>query len=67
MGIVNAGQLAIYEDIDAKLKAAVEDVLLNANDNATDNLLKIAEEYLGQGGAKQEADLSWRETSVPTG
>ena len=65
MGIVNAGQLAIYEDIDAKLKAAVEDVLLNANDNATDNLLKIAEEYLGQSGAKQEADLSWRETSVP--
>ena len=65
MGIVNAGQLAIYEDIDTKLKAAVEDVLLNANDNSTDNLLKIAEEYLGQSGAKQAADLSWRETSVP--
>lgn len=64
MGIVNAGQLAIYEDIDGKLKSAVEDVLLNANDNATDHLLAVAGEYLGHAGARREADLSWREGPV---
>jgi 5-methyltetrahydrofolate--homocysteine methyltransferase len=64
MGIVNAGQLAIYEDIEPSLKKGVEDVLLNRTDDGTDRLLEIAEKYRGQKGAQQEADLSWREGDV---
>ncbi len=65
MGIVNAGQLTIYEDIEPTLKQAAEGVLLNANDNATDNLLDVAASYHGQAGAaKQADDLSWREGDV---
>ena len=64
MGIVNAGQLAIYEDIEAKLKEGVEDVLLNRRADGTDRLLEIAEQYRGQKGAQQEVDLSWREGDV---
>ncbi len=64
MGIVNAGQLAIYEDIDPKLRDVVEDVILNRSDDATDRLLEAAERYKGQGGKKREEDLSWREAPV---
>ena len=64
MGIVNAGQLTIYEDMDAELKQAVEDVLLNRRADGTDRLLEVAEKYRGQKGATQEADLSWREAPV---
>ena len=69
MGIVNAGQLAVYDQIDAKLREACEDVVLNrtpANGNsATENMLEIAEDYRGQGGSKgKEKDLSWRELPV---
>ena len=64
MGIVNAGQLTIYEDIEADLKQAVEDVLLNRDDAATDNLLAMAEGYRGQKGVEQKVDLSWREAPV---
>ncbi|MBR9821819.1 MAG: methionine synthase [Rhodobacteraceae bacterium] len=69
MGIVNAGQLAVYDQIDARLREACEDVVLNrtpANGNsATENMLEIAEGYRGQGGAKgREKDMSWREWSV---
>ncbi|WP_019021615.1 methionine synthase [Thioalkalivibrio sp. ALE23] len=64
MGIVNAGQLAVYDDIDAKLKEAVEDVVLNRRDDATDRLLELAEEYKGQGGGKKEENLEWREWEV---
>ena len=64
MGIVNAGQLAIYEDIEPKLKEGVEDVLLNRRADGTDRLLEIAEQYRGQKGAQQEVDLSWREGDV---
>ena len=64
MGIVNAGQLAIYEDIEPGLKEAVEDVLLNRRADGTDRLLEVAEKYRGQKGASQEADLSWREAPV---
>ena len=64
MGIVNAGQLMIYENIDSDLKKAVEDVLFNRSTEATENLLKIAEEYRGQKGEKKSVDLSWREQSV---
>ena len=64
MGIVNAGQLAIYEDIKPDLREAVEDVILNKRDDATDRLLDIADAYRGQGGKKKEADLTWREGAV---
>jgi 5-methyltetrahydrofolate--homocysteine methyltransferase len=65
MGIVNAGQLAIYDDLPEELREHVEDVIQNRRDDATDRLLEIAEKYKGDGGsvAKQE-DLSWRELPV---
>ncbi len=64
MGIVNAGQLTIYEDIEPTLKQAVEDVLLNRRDDATDELLNVAETYRGQKGQERKVDLSWREAPV---
>ncbi len=65
MGIVNAGQLAIYSDIPEKLRTAVEDVILNSDDGATERLLTLAEEYRGEGGsAASKVDLSWRELPV---
>ena len=70
MGIVNAGQMAIYDDIDTELKAAVEDVILNQNQgasgqDATEKLLEVAEQYRGQGVAQKKAeDLEWRNQSV---
>ncbi len=61
MGIVNAGQLEVYEEIPADLREAVEDVLLNRRSDATDRLLEIAETYKGKSGKQaQTADLSWR-------
>jgi 5-methyltetrahydrofolate--homocysteine methyltransferase len=65
MGIVNAGQLALYEDIPADLKEAVEDVVLNRNDEATERMLEIAEKYRGAGAENsRQEDLSWREWPV---
>lgn len=70
MGIVNAGQMAIYDDIDPELKAAVEDVILNRNQgesqhDATEKLLEVAEKYRGQGAAqKQVENMEWRELPV---
>jgi len=65
MGIVNAGQLAVYEDIPNDLLTAVEDVLLNRTPEATENLLTIAEKYKGEGGGLRSAvDLTWREAPV---
>ena len=64
MGIVNAGQLAVYEDIKPDLLKAVEDVLLNRTSDGTDKLLEIAEGYRGQKTASTGADLSWREKDV---
>jgi 5-methyltetrahydrofolate--homocysteine methyltransferase len=64
MGIVNAGQLAVYDDIPAELKERVEDVLLNRRADATERLLEIAERYKHGGSAKKEEDLSWREAPV---
>jgi 5-methyltetrahydrofolate--homocysteine methyltransferase len=63
MGIVNAGQLAVYEDIPGDLRERVEDVILNRRDDATDRLLEIAEQYRGE-GKKRVVDLSWREKDV---
>ena len=65
MGIVNAGQLAVYESIDPELREACEDVVLNRRDDATERLLELAERY--KGGPGQEAkgkDLTWREKPV---
>ena len=64
MGIVNAGQLAVYEDIKPELLTAVEDVLLNRHMEATDNLLILAEGFRGQKTSSTGADLSWREKDV---
>jgi len=66
MGIVNAGQLAIYADLPTDLRDAVEDVVLNRRDDGTERLLEVAENYKGQAsGAKAKAkDLSWRELAV---
>jgi 5-methyltetrahydrofolate--homocysteine methyltransferase len=65
MGIVNAGQLAVYESIDPELRAACEDVVLNRRADGTERLLALAERY--RGGAAREGkaqDLSWREKPV---
>ena len=64
MGIVNAGQLAIYEDIPAELKEAVENVVLNKNSNATEAMLEMAQKYQGDGGVAKKEDLEWREWPV---
>ncbi len=64
MGIVNAGQLAVYEDIPPELLARVEDVLFDRRPDATERLIEFAE-TVKQGGAKRTgADLSWREADV---
>ncbi len=64
MGIVNAGQLALYDDIDPELRELVEDVILNRRADATDRLLEAAERYKGGEAQKREVDLSWREKPV---
>ena len=68
MGIVNAGQLAVYDQIDADLREACEDVVLNrepANGgNATENLLEIAERFRGDKREEKKRDLAWREWPV---
>ena len=65
MGIVNAGQLAVYESIDKELRDACEDVILNRRDDGTDRLLLLAERYRGTAGKEAAAkDLRWREKSV---
>ena len=64
MGIVNAGQLLVYDDIPGDLREKVEDVILNRRNDATDRLLEAAENFRGEAGKKQKQDLSWREGSV---
>jgi 5-methyltetrahydrofolate--homocysteine methyltransferase len=64
MGIVNAGQLALYDDIDPELRELVEDVILNRRPDATDRLLEAAERYKGGEAKQREVDLSWREKPV---
>ncbi|MDO5648496.1 methionine synthase [Paracoccus sp. (in: a-proteobacteria)] len=65
MGIVNAGQLAVYDQIDTELRDACEDVVLNRRPDATERLLDVAERFRGEGGTKaREKDLSWREWTV---
>jgi 5-methyltetrahydrofolate--homocysteine methyltransferase len=65
MGIVNAGQLAIYEDIPTRLRQAVEDVILARRPDATERLLVLADEFRGGPGAKRESDdRAWRDLPV---
>ncbi|QDV65395.1 methionine synthase [Crateriforma conspicua] len=64
MGIVNAGQLEVYEEIPKDLLEHVEDVLLNRRPDATDRMLELAETVKGSGKKKAGEDLSWRENDV---
>ena len=65
MGIVNAGVLAIYDDIEPDLRERVEDVVLNRRPDATERLLEVAARYAGEGGMERAAeDLAWRALPV---
>ena len=64
MGIVNAGQLDIYDDIEPELRERVEDVILNRREDATERLVELAEGLKGQKSKGRKKDLSWREASV---
>ncbi len=66
MGIVNAGQLAIYDDLPAELREAVEDVILNRRDDGTERLLALAEKYRGgkSDGAQEKQLAEWRSWDV---
>ncbi|WP_318837199.1 MULTISPECIES: methionine synthase [unclassified Providencia] len=65
MGIVNAGQLAIYDDLPTELKDAVEDVILNRRDDSTERLLELAEKYRGAGAGEQQVQQAeWRSWEV---
>jgi 5-methyltetrahydrofolate--homocysteine methyltransferase len=64
MGIVNAGQLTIYEDIPTELRERVEDVILARRSDATERLLEIAERFKQGGVAKRGDDLEWRKLPV---
>jgi len=60
MAIVNAGQLDIYDDIDAELRVACEDVILNRDPDATERLIALAEKYRGTDVAQEKAEAEWR-------
>jgi 5-methyltetrahydrofolate--homocysteine methyltransferase len=64
MGIVNAGQLEVYAEIDPALRDLVEDVLFNRHPEATDRLVAFAETVRGGGGREKSADLAWRSAPV---
>lgn len=65
MGIVNAGQLAIYDDLPAELRELVEDVVLNRRDDGTERLLEVAEKYRGDGAAQEDPQAAeWRSWDV---
>ncbi|WP_446686423.1 methionine synthase [Pantoea eucalypti] len=66
MGIVNAGQLAIYDDLPTELREAVEDVILNRRDDGTERLLALAEKYRGgkSDGAQEKQLAEWRSWDV---
>src|SRR5690349_14350762 len=63
MGIVNAGQLVVYQDIQPELLERVEDVLFNRRPDATERLVELAGRVRGE-GMQREVDLSWREAPV---
>lgn len=64
MGIVNAGQLAIYDDLPSELRDHVEDIVLNRRDDATERMLELAEKYRGDGTVAAVQDAEWRSNSV---
>ena len=64
LGIVNAGQIAVYDALDPELREACEDVVLNRRADASERLLVLAEKFRGAGQAAREVDLAWRERSV---
>ncbi|MGA2636226.1 methionine synthase [Methylocella sp.] len=64
MGIVNAGQLAVYAEIEPELREACEDVILNRRPDATERLLALAEGFKGPGVERSEKNLAWREEPV---
>ncbi len=64
MGIVNAGQLGVYDDLDPSLRELCEDIVLNRRSDATDQLLEAADRFKGGSQKKQAPDLSWREKPV---
>ncbi|HSL78014.1 MAG TPA: vitamin B12 dependent-methionine synthase activation domain-containing protein, partial [Pseudolabrys sp.] len=64
MGIVNAGQIAVYDDLDPELREACEDVVLNRRPDAAERLLDLAKKFQGAGQGGKEADLTWREQPV---
>ncbi len=64
MAIVNAGQLEVYDEIPQELRDAVEDVILNRHEDATDKLLELAPKYQGDGKTVVKEDLAWRELPV---
>lgn len=64
MGIVNAGQLAVYDDIPELLRERVEDVILNRRDDATERLLEIAAQFKGDGAVVVKEDEAWRSWQV---
>src|SRR3954463_10589451 len=64
MGIVNAGQMAVYDDLDPELREPCEDVVLNKRSDAAERLLGLAQRFTGKGKGAKEADLAWREWPV---
>ncbi|MCX2722162.1 methionine synthase [Roseibium salinum] len=64
MGIVNAGQLAVYNDLEPELRELCIDVVMNRRPDSTDRMLEAAERWKGEGGQKREADLTWRTWDV---
>ena len=64
MGIVNAGALPLYDDLDPDLRERVEDVVLNRRRDGTERLLEIAERFKGRKGQKKVEDLAWRDRPV---
>ncbi len=64
MGIVNAGQLAVYDELPQELRERVEDVVLNRRPDATERLLEIADRYRGDGSQAKKEDLQWRSLPV---
>src|SRR5437016_3105883 len=64
MGIVNAGQMIVYDDIDPELRKTCEDVILNRDPGASERLLQLAQKFRGKEKKTQEQDLAWREWPV---
>jgi 5-methyltetrahydrofolate--homocysteine methyltransferase len=64
MGIVNAGQIAVYDDLDPELREHCEDVVLNRRPDAAERMLAVAQRFAGQGKETKEIDLAWREWLV---